>query len=71
MNERAKFAPNEALIAELAEALLASGCDLGNERAVIRALNAQGYCAGDVLVLSDAAAVRAKTIRAPKEDADG
>ena len=53
-------AVDQITLEEMTSALLASGCDLDNERAVIRALNAAGHASGEVLVFADAAARAAK-----------
>ena len=56
-------AVDEIEIQEMTQALVASGCDLDNERAVIRALNNAGYVSSDVLAFATEAAKRAKTFR--------
>lgn len=43
--------------------LAASGCDLGDEREVLRTLRAAGHRDGDIIVLSDEATERARAIR--------
>ena len=54
---------DEIMIDEMMQALIASGCDLDNDRAVIRALNAAGHSHGEVLALADEAARRAKNFK--------
>ena len=44
--------------------LAASGCDLGDEREVLRTLQAAGYQTGDIIVMSDAATEAARIVRA-------
>jgi hypothetical protein len=46
----------------MADALLVSAIDLGDERAVIRLLQANGELAGDILTHLDAAIERARAI---------
>lgn len=59
-------AVDQITLDEMTAALLASGCDLEDERAVIRALNNAGHASGEVLVFADAAAVAAKNFKAGK-----
>jgi hypothetical protein len=54
-------------IENMIAALIKSGCDLDDERAVIRALNNAGHSDGDVLTFADAAAATAKTFTKGKK----
>lgn len=51
------------LIQSMSSLLAASGCDLGDEREVLRTLQAAGHHDGDIVVLSDEATERARAIR--------
>lgn len=51
------------LIHSMSNLLAASGCDLGDERAVLRTLRAAGHHDGDIVVFSDQATERARAIR--------
>lgn len=57
------MAPHQT-IERMAVLLAASGCDLGDERDVLRTLKAAEYDAGDIVALSDAATELARVIRA-------
>lgn len=50
----------DMMISEMAEALLAAGVDLGDERQVLRALVAGGFSEGDAVTLCDSAIASAK-----------
>lgn len=50
----------DTMINEMAEALLAAGVDLGNERQVLRALVAGGFSEGDAVALSESAIASAR-----------
>ena len=54
---------DQIAVEQMADILLNSGCDLDDERAVIRVLNAGGIASGEVLDLSDAAVSAAKKIK--------
>lgn len=45
--------PTRSLIAEMATVLVQGGVDLGDERAVMRSLQAADYSIGDIPVLFD------------------
>lgn len=53
-------AVDQITIENMIAVLIASGCDLDDERAVIRTLNNAGHVACDVLAFADEAAKRAK-----------
>lgn len=48
----------------MAHLLAASGCDLGDERDVLRTLKAAGNAEGDIMAFSDIATEMARGIRA-------
>jgi hypothetical protein len=54
----------ENLIADAAAVLVKDAVDLGNERAVIRALQSEGYEAGEILGMLDGVIDKARAIRA-------
>lgn len=49
-----------ALLQSMTSLLVASGCDLGDEREVLRTLKAAKYRDGDIVALSDAAIEQAR-----------
>jgi hypothetical protein len=53
-------AVDEITIENMIAVLIAYGCNLDDERVVIRALNNAGHASGDVLVFATEAAKRAK-----------
>jgi hypothetical protein len=53
----------DALIQSMSSLLVASGCDLGDEREVLRTLAAAKYRDGDIVALSDAAIEHARVHR--------
>lgn len=52
-----------ALLNSMSSLLAASGCDLGDEREVLRTLRAAEYRDGDIIALSDAAVEQARAVR--------
>ncbi|GEM_PF-3951950 len=55
---------SDPVLNSMSSLLAASGCDLGDEREVLHTLQAAGHRNGDIIVLSDEATERARTIRA-------
>jgi hypothetical protein len=53
----------DQVLHSMSSLLAASGCDLGDEREVLRTLRAAGHHDGDIIVLSDEATERARAIR--------
>lgn len=53
----------DQILHSMSSLLAASGCDLGDEREVLRTLRAAGHRDGDIIVLSDEATERARAIR--------
>jgi hypothetical protein len=53
----------DQVLHSMSSLLAASGCDLGDEREVLRTLRAAGHRDGDIIVLSDEATERARAIR--------
>jgi len=51
------------LIHSMSSLLATSGCDLGDEREVLRTLRAAGHRDGDIIVLSDEVTERARALR--------
>ncbi|MGB5903783.1 MAG: hypothetical protein WBH00_13125 [Xanthobacteraceae bacterium] len=51
------------ILQSMSSLLAASGCDLGDEREVLRTLRSAGHHDGDIIVLSDEATERARAIR--------
>lgn len=51
------------IVHSMSSLLAASGCDLGDEREVLRTLRSAGHRDGDIIVLSDEATERARAIR--------